>query len=97
MQAAGCTHEPLVTSGRKGRQCRKAFVRVDTMMGNIKNAMHGTYRAIRAKHLPRYLAEFTYHFNWRFDLARTVGRLGAAAVLRPPMPYRFVKLAEAHW
>ena len=97
VQQAGCTHEALVTSGRKGRQNRKSFVWVDTMLGNIKNAMHGTYRAIRAKHLPRYLAEFTYRFNRRFDLAGMVGRLGTAAVLTPPMPYRFVKLAEAHW
>lgn len=97
VQQAGCTHEALVTSGPKGRQHRKAFIWVDTMLGNIKNAMHGTYRAIRAKHLPRYLAEFTYRFNRRFDLVGMVGRLGTAAALTPPMPYRFVKLAEAHW
>ena len=64
---------------------------------SVKNAMHGTYRAIRAKHLPRYLAEFTYRFNRRFDLAGMIGRLGAAAAIIPPMPYRLVKLAEAHW
>lgn len=97
VQQAGCTHEALVTSGPKGRRRRKAFVWVDTMLGNIKNAMHGTYRAIRPKHLPRYLAEFTYRFNRRFDLAGMVGRLAAAAALTPPMPYRFVKLAEPHW
>ena len=97
VQQAGCTHEALLTNGPRGRQRRKAFVWVDTMLGNVKNAMHGTYRAIRAKHLPRYLAEFTYRFNRRFDLAGMVGRLGIAAALIPPMPYRFVKLAEAHW
>lgn len=94
---AGCTHEPLVTSGPKGRQRRKAFVWVDTMLGNIKNAMQGTYHGIGAKHLPRYLAEFSYRFNRRFNLAGMVGRLGAAAALTPPMPYRLVTLAEAHW
>jgi ribosomal protein L37AE/L43A len=97
VEQAGCTHEALVTGGPKGRQRRKAFVWVDTMPGNIKNAMHGTYRAIRAKHLPRYLAEFTYRFNRRLDLAGMVGRLGAAAAFTPPMPYRLVKLAETHW
>ena len=94
---AGCTHEPLVTSGPKGRQRRRAFVWVDTMLGNVKNALQGTYHAIRPKHLPRYLAEFTYRFNRRFDLAGMVSRLGAAATLTPPMPYRFVKMAETHW
>lgn len=98
VRQAGCTHEALVTSGPKGRQRRKAFVWVDTMLGNVKNALHGTYRgAIRAKHLPRYLAEFAYRFNRRFDLAGMIGRLGAAAALTPPMPYRLVKLAESHW
>ncbi len=97
VRQADCTHEALASGGPKGRQHRKAFVWVDTMLGNIKNAMHGTYRAIGAKHLPCYLAEFTYRFNRRFDLAGMVGRLGAAAMLTPPMPYRFVKLAEVHW
>lgn len=94
---ANCTHEAIRTTGPKNRQRRKAFVWVDTMLGNIKNAIHGTYRAIRGKHLPRYLAEFTYRFNRRFDLASMVGRLGRAAALAPPMPYRLVTLAETHW
>jgi transposase-like protein len=94
---AGCSHESLVTSGPKGRQRRAALVWVDTMLGNVKNAIQGTYHAIRAKHLPRYLAEFTYRFNRRIDLAGMVSRLGAAAAHTPPMPYRLVKLAEAHW
>ena len=42
---------------------------VNTARGNIKTAMTGTYRAIRDKHVPRYLAEFEYRFNSRFDLA----------------------------
>lgn len=97
VEQAGCTHEPLVTGGIKGRQRRKAFIWVDTMLGNVKNAMQGTYHAIRARHLPRYLAEFTYRFNRRFDLPGMAESLGTAAVLTPPMPCRFVKLAEAHW
>jgi len=97
VKQAGCTHEPLASSSSKRRHRRQAFVWVDTMLGNVKNAMHGTYHAIRAKHLPRYLAEFSYRFNRRFDLAGMVGRLGADAAFTPPMPYRLVKLAEAHW
>jgi hypothetical protein len=38
-----------------------------------------------------------YRFNRRFDLAGMVARLGAAAALTPPMPYKLVTLAEAHW
>lgn len=98
VERAGCAHTPLNTNGAAGRRNRKYLIRVDTMLGNVKNAMHGIYHAIRAKHLPRYLAEFAYRFNRRFDLAGMVDRFGAAAALTPPMPYRwFVKLAEAHW
>jgi len=97
VRQAGCTPQPLPTSGPRGRQYRHALRRGDTMLGNVKNAMQGTYHAIRPKHLPRYLAEFSYRFNRRFDLAAMVGRLGHAAVVTPPMPYRLVKLAEVHW
>ena len=97
VKKAGCSHEPLPTSGAKGRKHRKSLVWVDTLLGNVKNAITGTYHAIRAKHLPRYLAEFTYRFNRRFDLAGMVESLGAAAALTPPMPHRLVTLAEVHW
>ena len=56
--------------------------------------MAGTYRAVRQKHLPRYLAEFEYRFNRRYDLAAMIPRLGYAAVHTPRMPYALLKLAE---
>jgi hypothetical protein len=52
---------------------------VDTALGNIKVAITGTYRAINSKHVPRYLAEFEYRFNRRYDLAAIVPRLTWAA------------------
>ena len=47
-----------------------------------------------SKHVPRYLAEFEYHFNRRYDLAGMLPRLATAALQTPPMPYRLLKLAE---
>jgi len=38
----------------------EAFTWVNTMIGNVRNSMLGTYHAINHKHLPRYLAEFCY-------------------------------------
>src|SRR3984893_1922272 len=73
-----------------------AFKWVNTTLGNIKSAITGTYRAIRDKHVPRYLAEFEYRFNRRYDLAAMMPRLGYVAVRTPPMPYRLLKLAEDH-
>ena len=97
---AGCVHTPTVMSGPGIAQRRQTLNWVDTLLGNLKNAMHGTYHAICTKHLPRYLAEFSYRFNRlnrRFDLASMLARLATAAAQTPPMPYRLVTLAEAHW
>jgi transposase-like protein len=69
---------------------------VNTALGNVKNALHGTYHAMRPKHLPRYLAEFCYRFNRRFDLASMVERLGRSAAATPPLPYRLATMAESY-
>jgi hypothetical protein len=74
-----------------------AFNRVNTMIGNVKNALRGSCHVIGAKHLPRHLAEYCYRFNNRFDLRALLPRLAKAAVKTPPMPYRLLKLAELCW
>jgi len=50
------------------------------MVGNVKNALTGTYHSVSKKHLPRYLAEFCYRFKRRFQLEGMVPRLAYAAV-----------------
>jgi len=91
---AGRSHEPQVTG--RGRQAAQHpnFHWVNTMLGNIKNAIRGTYHAVSPKHAPRYLAEFEYRFNRRFNLPSMVQSLARDAVQTPPMPYRFLKMAE---
>jgi hypothetical protein len=54
------------------------------LLGNVKNALLGTYHAVHPKHLPRYLAEFCYRFNRRFDL----GNLFPGLPLRVPRRHR---------
>jgi hypothetical protein len=44
----------------------KIFIWVNTMIGNVKRAINGTYHSVSSKHLPRYLAEFCFRFNGRF-------------------------------
>ena len=58
--AAGCVHEPMVTGGGKAAVERPEFRWVNTILGNIKNALCGTYHAVRPKYAQRYLAEFEY-------------------------------------
>ena len=91
---AGCVHQPIIAGAGRKAALNPAFKWVNTTLGNIKSAITGTYRAIRDKHVPRYLAEFEYRFNRRYDLAAMLPRLGYVAVRTPPMPYRLLKLAE---
>ncbi|PCI43747.1 MAG: IS1595 family transposase [Proteobacteria bacterium] len=93
---AGCQHTRIVTGG--GAECVtiEAFTWVNTMIGNVKNALVGTYHAIDHKHLPRYLAEFCYRFNRRFELQDMLPRLAYIALRTPPMPMRLLKMAEVH-
>ena len=93
---AGCSHEVIITGSGPASVRIPAFRWVNTALGNIKSAIVGTYRAISSKHVPRYLAEFEYRFNRRYDLAAMIPRLTWAIVRTPPMPYRLLKLAEVH-
>lgn len=91
---AGCRHEPIVTgSGRQAAQ-HPEFNWVNTLLSNVKTALTGTCHAIRGKHVPRYLAEFEYRFNRRFDLTAMVERLAYVALRTPPMPQRLLSMAE---
>jgi len=47
---------------------------------------------LRPKYLQRYLSEFCYRFNRRFDLAALVPRLITAAARTPPLSYRLATL-----
>lgn len=91
---AGCEHIPIVTGGGPKSVEKEEFYWVNTMIGNVKNAITGTYHAINPRHLPRYLAEFCYRFNRRFDLENLFPRFVYIAARTPPMPNRLLSLAE---
>ena len=67
-----------------------------TILGNLKTAINATYHSIdHVKYGHRYLAEFAYRFNRRFDLAAMVPRLLRAAVTTKPHPLSVLRLSEA--
>jgi hypothetical protein len=49
------------------------------------------------KHLPRYLAEFCFKFNRRFNLGNMLEQLIVSSIRIAPMPQRLLKLAEIRW
>ena len=93
---AGCVHQVIKTGSGAAAARTPAFKWVNTALGNIKAAIVGTYRAIDQKHVPRYLAEFEYRFNRRYDLGAMMPRLAWAGVRTTPMPYRLLKLADVY-
>jgi len=89
--AAGYENTSIVTGG--GKSCVKigAFRWINTVLGNVKNALTGTYHVIRKQHASRYLAEFECRFNRRYDLPHMLDRLLFSSVKTTPMPNRLLK------
>lgn len=94
LQSLGFEHHPLKSEGGWRSAKHPSFRWVNTVLGNLKGNILGVYRWVSIKHLPRYLAEFEYRFNRRFDLTTILPRLLRAATLTPPMPHRLLVLAE---
>jgi hypothetical protein len=92
--SAGFEHQPVVTGGGHRSMEVPECQRLNTVLGNVNSAMQGTYHKARGRLLPRYLGEFCYRFNCRFNLAAMLPRLGWAAVRTQPMPGRVLVLAE---
>lgn len=81
---AGCIHQAIITGGGIESVKEEAFLWVNTMIGNVKNAITGTYHSVSLTHLPRYLAEFCYRFNRRFELDKLLPRFMYIALRTKP-------------
>jgi transposase-like protein len=94
---AGIFHKPIVTGGGYESMKIPAFSWVNIMLGNVKRSLHGTYHAVSSRHLPRYLAEFCYRFNRRFNMGQMITSLARTAINSKPIPQHQLKLAEEWW
>lgn len=91
----GARHERIVTGGGKASVRLPQFKAVNTLLGNLKTGIAGTYHAFAfAKYAHRYLAEFQYRFNRRFNMKTILPRLLAALVAAPPSPEHWLRTAE---
>ncbi len=71
------------------------FCWVNTILGNLKNAINGTYHAFDfEKYAQRYLGEFQYRFNRRFDLPGMFQRLVVATARSTMISRTQITLAE---
>lgn len=94
--AGTCSHRSIRTGSGPASVEMPEFTWVNTMLGNVKNALHGTYHAVRSKHLGRFLGAFSYRFNRRFELDRMVERFAYIACRTAPLPRKLAILAETH-
>lgn len=69
------------------------FQWLSTIMGNIKSALTGTYRASRRGYAKRYLAEYQYRFNRRFDLVKLFKNFLYKVHYTPPLSGKLLKRA----
>lgn len=95
VEAAGCTHQPQVVGTTRKSTDMPCFTWVNTVLGNLKTAISGTYHAFAfRKYAHRYLSEVQYRFNRRFDLAAMLRRLLRACALTSPRTECWLRLAE---
>jgi ribosomal protein L37AE/L43A len=94
-QIVGAEHERVVTGGGKASVKLPQFKAVNTMLGNLKTSIAGTYHAFDfAKYAHRYLAEFQYRFNRRFNMRTIFSRLLTALIVAPASPEWRLRVAE---
>lgn len=85
-------HREVIGKGNRSTD-NPSFNWVNTVLGNVKNSITGTYHSSRNGYGKRYLAEFQYRFNRRFNLRDILTRLISAAADTPPLPGKLLKLA----
>lgn len=95
--SVGAVHDRHVTGGGKASVLNDTFKAVNTLIGNVKTALTGTYHAVKfAKYAYRYLAEAQFRFNRRYDLRSILCGLLTALVRAPRRPECGIRVAELH-
>lgn len=95
VQLIGAEHERVITGCTKASVELPQFRAINTVLGNLKRALAGTYHSFDfAKYAHRYLAEAQYRFNRRFNLRAILDRLLHAACLSAPTPASAIRGAE---
>jgi len=76
-------HIPLVVG--KPENASKLLPWVHIMIANAKGNIRGTHHGVSPKHLQKYLSEFCYRFNRRYQLNQRFDRLLCACALAEPV------------
>lgn len=95
VEDVGCFHQKEIVGKKRKSTDMECFTWVNTILGNLKTAISGTYHAFDfEKYAGRYLGLVQYCFNRRFDLRTILPRLVAAATRIGKRPEHWLRLAE---
>ena len=85
LQSAGVDHE--ATTLATPEAASEVLPWAHTIISNLKAWLLGTFRGVSHKHLDRYLKEFTYRLNRRWNEDKLFYYLTRRAVEDTPLPY----------
>jgi transposase-like protein len=95
VRGTGILHEAHVTGGGAASAKHPEFLAVNTVLGNIKTSLSGTYHAFGfRKYAHHYLGQVQYLFNRRFKLRMILKRLARSACLARPCGLTAIRAAE---
>ena len=93
---AGCSHEAVVTGGKHPNDLPQ-FRWVNTLLGNLKTSLSGTFHAFNFdKYAKRYLGGYCFRFNRRFSLPAMTERIANAVCCCIPCTERDLRVAESY-
>jgi len=90
----GHLHIVRTTANSRDPERIKPFNWLNIIIGNVKNAIRGTYHGVGKQHISQYLAEFSFRFNHRFRLELMVPALIKLAAKSNPISEHRLRLAE---
>lgn len=94
LEEMGFNHITEVVGSHRQAAKNPTFFWINTVLGNLKKTVKGTYQSIKSKYVSRYLAEFQYRFNSRFDLKEMFRSLTIASLNTFPVSESNLRLPE---
>ena len=93
---AGCHHQAIVTGGKHPNDLPQ-FRWINTLLGNLKTSLSGTFHAFDFdKYARRYLGGYCFRFNRRFAMAEMTDRIADAVCCCMPCTERDLRVAEVY-
>jgi hypothetical protein len=84
-----------LVEGGHGRHALDGPPWSDTVFGNLETWLRGTFHGVSPKHLQRYLNEFVFRFNQRWQEADLFFPVLRCAIAADPLPYDHLTAEEA--